>query len=436
MIEFQCPHCMEVSSIPMEFLGTTGKCKKCGKPITIEEQTIESPDASAASFDPEHSSLVVLHCETTGRSSRRDRIIEVGAIKFGLNGEQLDTFWSLTNPGVPIPEKIVERTGITDDMVADAPTPLDVIKRWFHWVGPHPILFSHHARFNAKFLCACLLKEEVMPPPASMIDVTQWAQDLDLQVHEYKLRSLLEHIGYTIPQEHRALETCGAVEALSHHLLKQQAGIHLEADSKGLLSKISGKKVEAVNETEAYGFLTKAAVSLEETCGDKFYKDGGYLEVVERSDTPKVSKKKPTPIPRDIPSDGPSSVMHMHEWFEERRHVLEELRRNALIEDDSSTRLYPEDAQWAQTLHKAREAEEPVQQRKLLQEAVSQGARDPWPYETLVKFYVKIHEYETARRVCETYFETDIWQAARWADSSMRLLRLMGKLERKLFTTA
>ena len=124
-----------------------------------------------------------------------------------------------------------------------------------------------------------------------------------------------------------------------------------------------------------------------------------------------------------------------HEWFEERRHVLEELRRNALIEDDGSTRLYPEDAQWAQTLHDAREAEEPVLQRKLLQEAVSQGARDPWPYESLVKFYIKIHEYEAARRVCETYFETDIWRAARWADSSMRLLRLMGKLERKLFTT-
>ena len=63
--------------------------------------------------------------------------------------------------------------------------------------------------------------------------------------------------------------------------------------------------------------------------------------------------------------------------------MLEELRRNALIEDDGGIRLYPEHAKWAQTLHDAREAEEPVRQRKLLQEAVSQGARDPWPYETL-----------------------------------------------------
>lgn len=435
MLGFQCPHCMETSSIPMEFIGTRGRCKKCGKPITIEEQTIASPDTSAATFDPEHSSLVVLHCETTGRSSRRDKIIEIGSIKFGLNGEQLDTFWSLTNPGTEIPSKIVDRTGITDDMVADAPAPVEAVKRWFHWVGSHPILFSHHARFNAKFVCACLLKEEIMPPPASMIDVTQWAKDLDLQVREYKLRPLLEHIGYAVPHEHRALETCRSVEALSHHLLKEQAGIHLEAHSKGLLGKISGKKVEAVNAGEAYGFLSRAALPLEEVCGDKFYKDGGYMAVVERSDTPKIARKRSTPETQETSSDGPS-VMHMHEWFEERRHILEELRRNALIEDDDSTRLYPEDAEWAQTLHNARQATEPVQQRKLLQEAVSQGALDPWPYETLVKFYVKIHEYESARRVCETYFDTDIWQAARWADSSMRLLRLMGKLERKLFTTA
>lgn len=435
MLEFQCPHCMEVSSIPVEFIGTTGACKKCGKPIAIEEQSLASPNDSQQAFDPRHSSLVVFHCETTGRSSRRDRIIEIGSIKFGLNGEQLDTFWSLTNPGEPIPSKIVERTGISDDMVEDAPTPVEVMKRWFNWVGPHPVLFTHHARFNAKFLCACLLKEEIVPPPASMVDVIQWAQDLDVQVHDYKLRPLLEHIGYAVLHGHRALETCRAVEALSHYLLKQQVGIHLEADSKGLLSKISGKKVEAVNEAEAYAFLSRAAVSLEETCGDKFYEEGGYLSVVGRAKRKKVSKKVSLASPKEIPSDE-SSIMHMHEWFEEKRHVLEELRRNALIEVDGGTRLYPEDAKWAQTLHDARTAEEPVKQRKLLQEAVAQGARDPWPYETLVKFYVKIHEYETARRVCETYFETDIWEASRWADSSMRLLRVMGKLERKLFTTA
>jgi DNA polymerase III epsilon subunit family exonuclease len=66
-----------------------------------------------------------LDLETTGTDVENDRIIEVGIVIFE-NGEVVDRFQRLVNPGVPIPKVVVEVTGIKDEDVAGAPT-LDVI---------------------------------------------------------------------------------------------------------------------------------------------------------------------------------------------------------------------------------------------------------------------------------------------------------------------
>ena len=66
------------------------------------------------------STFVVVDLETTGLNPDEDKIIEIGAIKF-VDGVETETFETLVNPGMPIPDFITRLTGIKDEDVKDAP---------------------------------------------------------------------------------------------------------------------------------------------------------------------------------------------------------------------------------------------------------------------------------------------------------------------------
>lgn len=97
------------------------------------------------------SGVTVFDLETTGLSpSYGDRITEIGAIK--LCGNKLcGVFQTLVNPERNIPEKIVEITGITNEMVADKPTISQVLPLFVDFIGDD-ILVAHNAKFDTSFL--------------------------------------------------------------------------------------------------------------------------------------------------------------------------------------------------------------------------------------------------------------------------------------------
>ncbi len=97
--------------------------------------------------------FIVLDFETTGLSPQDgSRATEVGAVLV-KNGEIVDSFQSLMKTGVRIPPFIQELTGISNSMVASAPSSADVMRRFATFIGSTPLV-AHNASFDKKFLIA------------------------------------------------------------------------------------------------------------------------------------------------------------------------------------------------------------------------------------------------------------------------------------------
>ena len=102
-----------------------------------ENQNIDSP-------------FVVFDIETTGLHNDKNNITEIGAVKV-VNGQIVDKWSTFVNPCQPIPENIVELTGITDSMVADAPKIEEILGEFFEFCKDC-ILVAHNAAFDIGFI--------------------------------------------------------------------------------------------------------------------------------------------------------------------------------------------------------------------------------------------------------------------------------------------
>ena len=95
-------------------------------------------------------SFVAIDIETTGLSPIEDQIIEVGALRV-REGEVTETLSLLINPQLRLPKRIVELTGITDDMLAGQKTFMELSQQIYDFIGSDPLL-GHNIRFDYSFL--------------------------------------------------------------------------------------------------------------------------------------------------------------------------------------------------------------------------------------------------------------------------------------------
>ncbi|HLQ97940.1 MAG TPA: PolC-type DNA polymerase III [Candidatus Dormibacteraeota bacterium] len=180
-----------------------------GVPIAYNEQDL---DLSTGTY-------VVFDVETTGLSAVYDTIIELAGVKLH-NGEIIDRFERFANPHRPLPEVIIDITGITDDMLVDAPEVEDVLKDFHEWVGDSTFV-AHNASFDIGFLNAGYKKinyDEITNP---VIDTLELARFLLPELGNHRLNTLCKHLDVELTQHHRAIYDAEATAYLFWKLVQR-----------------------------------------------------------------------------------------------------------------------------------------------------------------------------------------------------------------------
>ena len=179
---------------------------------------------------------IVLDIETTGLSFRTEKITEIGAVKV-KDGEIVDTFECFVNPEVPIPQKIVEITHITDDMVKDAETIDIVMPKFLEFIGDLKLV-AHNADFDVGFL-KYNAENLGLKMDNEYIDSLKLSRQLYPEFKKHKLGIIAEKLGIKVENAHRALDD---VKTLVQVFIKMLEKVNQEEPKK------RGKKKEEKKE--------------------------------------------------------------------------------------------------------------------------------------------------------------------------------------------
>lgn len=177
-----------------------------------------------------HVVFTVVDLETTGFAADAAAITEIGAVKV-RGGEVLGEFSTLVNPGEPIGPRISSLTGITDAMVADAPSVSAVLPSFLEFASG-TVLVAHNAAFDVGFLrSACNSNGMQWPRPQVVDTVTLARRLLDRsEVPNKRLSTLARYFGARTTPRHRALDDARATVDVLHGLLERLGGHDVHTD--------------------------------------------------------------------------------------------------------------------------------------------------------------------------------------------------------------
>ncbi|MFD1360370.1 PolC-type DNA polymerase III [Lentibacillus salinarum] len=179
-----------------------------GVPIAYNERDVELDDGTYVVFD----------VETTGLSAVYDTIIELAAVKIH-QGDVIDRFESFANPHHPLAQTTTDLTGITDDMVKDAPEVDDVLKDFHNWMGDS-ILVAHNASFDIGFLDQGFQKIDFAKTANPVIDTLELSRFLYPELKNHRLNTMCKHLDIELTQHHRAIYDAEATGHLLWKLVK------------------------------------------------------------------------------------------------------------------------------------------------------------------------------------------------------------------------
>ena len=175
---------------------------------------------------PLDSDIVVFDIETTGFSPVKDRIIEIGAVRIE-KGVITETFDEFVNPGIPIPKRIVDLTGIDDSMVKDAESIDKVLPRFLEFTKG-AVIGAHNAAFDTSFI----LKNAEnlgLSFDKTVIDTLGLGRYLLPDLNNHKLDTLSTALGVSLENHHRASDDAAATGEIYLCLLNKVKEEHSDS---------------------------------------------------------------------------------------------------------------------------------------------------------------------------------------------------------------
>ena len=176
---------------------------------------------------------VVFDFETTGLSAGvGDSIIEIGAVKI-CNGEIIDRFDELINPGKKLPAKIVELTHITDEMLKDKDNEENAVKRFISWFGDLPMV-AHNAKFDVSFLEMAYKKYNLGEFSNTVIDTLELSRAMNPTLARHSLSVLVKRysVAWDESAHHRADYDAEGTAYVLHKMLKELENRNIEKISQ------------------------------------------------------------------------------------------------------------------------------------------------------------------------------------------------------------
>ena len=185
----------------------------------------------------EDCTYVVFDFETTGFSSDRDKIIEIGAVKV-KNGEIIDSFSEFINPERPIPYEIVKLTTITDEMVIGAETVDHILPRFMEF-SKDCVMVAHNAEFDMGFLKRNCERLDI-PCNETYIDTVSLGRFLYPKWNKFTLDYIANQLNIVLESHHRAVDDATCTGHIFLRFLKEIEAYNIhtlrELDEKAMLS--------------------------------------------------------------------------------------------------------------------------------------------------------------------------------------------------------
>ncbi len=183
--------------------------------------------------------FIAFDLETTGTLPGVNQIVEIGAVTYDENGKPETIFATLINPGVPMPEAASRVNGITDDMLVGKPKITDVLDAFAEYCG-NEILVAHNAPFDSQFLTADIKKYETNAPRGLVLDTLSISRKVYPGLANYKLGTLVQHLGIVSTGFHRAEEDASYCGQLFHKMITRLSPGGVPPEMATLIS-LSGK---------------------------------------------------------------------------------------------------------------------------------------------------------------------------------------------------
>jgi DNA polymerase III epsilon subunit family exonuclease len=184
------------------------------------------PERPLTDCQLEDATYITFDTETTGLYPVASRLIEIGAVRFNLDGEEISVFEQLIDPGMSIPPDAQAVNHITDDMVSGQPEVDQVLPAFLDFLGDTSnILIAHNAGFDMGFISVDLARMGLPLPRHIVLDTVRLARSLVPGLPSYSLHALMIMLGIEPVQEHRALADARLTKEVFRELLRRNPEI-------------------------------------------------------------------------------------------------------------------------------------------------------------------------------------------------------------------